>query len=546
MLVPRAPALVASAPLPSILEGVPPLQRGGSASSSWSGRGDRLPERTSLGGSLSILGLVAAGGCALSSLGRRGNGIARRVVNYLPRYKSKNLSIAIGINGTTLVNSDQVRKQKEERARQSKTKIMEMIHSQLEIAEDEEMQEFKITSVDMEISPRLDRVLAGRISQSREYFSALIRRGAVKVNGSTRQKPSSKIQEGDSVAVWLLTDEKTLTVEPEDIPLWVIYEDKDVLVINKSVGLVVHPGPGHWTGTLVNAVLHHLGRTADAMPLPLDSKSADDMWRPGVVHRLDAGTSGVIVLAKTPLAFESLTTSFRERKVEKTYLAVCSGGRADYRDGGLATGGCLIDEPLGRDPVDRVKQAIVPEAEGGKPSKTFVRAIAELDFFRRDNTQSLPAGMKGISVNKKGAALSLLEVQLITGRTHQIRVHLDHKETPVLGDDMYGVCRQVQVPRMPDRPLLHAYRLSFPHPRTGEWVTFVARLPKDIRYYCRRMVPNPGKQEYLERLIRRDGRDGPPPEWQEQSTKEAKAAAAKEKETFVKWEGIAGLQAEFN
>ncbi len=222
---------------------------------------------------------------------------------------------------------------------------------------------------------------------------------------------------------------------PENIPLDILYEDQDILVINKPVGMVVHPAPGHWTGTFVNALLHHC-----------KSWQGTETLRPGIVHRLDKETSGVLVAAKTPLAHQRLIEAFSQRKVKKEYLVICVGNPGTKE----------IDAPIGRHPVHRKMMTVVEE--GGRVAISRCQTIAT------------------------DGKLSIVRIQPETGRTHQIRVHLKHVGTPVLGDSTYGN-PQVNKSYGAIRQLLHAESLSFQHPIEGRLMTFQAPIPGDIQVF---------------------------------------------------------------
>ncbi len=228
-----------------------------------------------------------------------------------------------------------------------------------------------------------------------------------------------------------------LAVNPEPISLDVRYEDGDLLVVNKPAGLTVHPAPGHPRGTLVNAVLAHVPDLASGGAL-----------RPGIVHRLDKDTSGLLVVAKRDEAYRKLTAQLRARTVIREYLAIVRGAVAN--DAGV------IDAPIGRHPAQRTRMAVVPR---GRPAVTRYR------------------------VRERLAGATLLECRLETGRTHQIRVHLQHLGHPVLGDPVYG---RTRVPEM-KRQALHAARLEFLHPRTGEHLAFAAPLPDDFAALLERL-----------------------------------------------------------
>lgn len=279
---------------------------------------------------------------------------------------------------------------------------------------------------------RLDRYVADKVPDlSRSYAQQLIEDEHILINGRPA-RPSALVQPGDVVTVRRPLARPTDLVA-EEIPLEVIYEDADVVVINKPAGMVVHPAPGHPTGTLVNALL---GRYPDI--------SVGDDLRPGIVHRLDRDTSGLLVVARHDAARHLLQEQQLARTMAKRYLALVEG-RFKEPEG-------LIDAPIGRHPNDRMRMAIVPD---GRAARTHWRVLEELGEY------------------------TLIEARLETGRTHQIRVHFAYKSRPVLGDALYG-------PKKP-RPLLgltrqflHAYRLGFVLPSTNEWAEFTAPLPADL------------------------------------------------------------------
>jgi 23S rRNA pseudouridine1911/1915/1917 synthase len=291
---------------------------------------------------------------------------------------------------------------------------------------------------------RLDQFLANTISDlSRSQIQRLIRAGKVLISPAPGAaatpiiRPSSPVQPGDVVTLHLPTLQPIIP-QPETVLLDVIYEDEDLVVINKPAGLVVHPAHGHTSGTLVNALL---ARYPDlAAMTETDTDSAD---RPGIVHRLDRDTSGLIIIARSPAALHHLQRQFKVRTVEKTYLALVFG-RPDASIG-------IIDVPLGRDPRHRQKFAPRPE---GKPARTHYR-------LREDFGQ-----------------YSLLEIGLETGRTHQIRVHLAWLGCPVVGDTVYG--RKKNLLGL-NRQFLHAWRLRFQHPRSGDTLQLEAPLESQLQ-----------------------------------------------------------------
>lgn len=282
---------------------------------------------------------------------------------------------------------------------------------------------------------RLDKLLAVCYSQfSRTYFQWLIEQGAVLVNGA-RAKKRERLVVGDEIEVrFVLTDE--LSLEPEDIPLDILYEDSHMLAINKPPGMVVHPAAGNWNGTFVNALMFY------CKTLPLH-----DTIRPGIVHRLDKDTSGVLIAAKTVAMHQALSALFHERKIRKSYLAICLG---------KAPCDILINAPIGRHPTQRKLMAVCPD--GGREALTYVR------------------------LKKTNNALSLIEVDLQTGRTHQIRVHLKHIGHSILGDALYGNV-QSNERYQASRQLLHCQSLAFLHPVTGSQLVIEAPIPFDMQTY---------------------------------------------------------------
>jgi len=283
---------------------------------------------------------------------------------------------------------------------------------------------------------RIDKYAAEALEgegYSRTQIQDWIRAGAVTVNGRT-VKPNYKVAEGDIVSV-RVPDTVETAVEPEHIPLDIVYEDGDVIVINKPRGLVVHPAPGHASGTVVNALLYHCK----------DLSGIGGVARPGIVHRIDKDTSGLLMAAKNDLAHASLSEQLKAHSVTRKYIALAHGNIP--HDNGT------IDAPIGRDPKDRKLFAVTER--GGKHAVTH---FAVLERIHNDYT--------------------LLELQLETGRTHQIRVHMKYIGHPLAGDPMYGRSKSVAL----DGQALHAAVLGFDHPRTGQRLTFEAPLPDDFEH----------------------------------------------------------------
>jgi len=304
------------------------------------------------------------------------------------------------------------------------------------------MNEYPVGQSELAIVPaqsglRLDQVLAHVWpNQSRVFFQKCIAQGLILVNASPCTS-SQRVKNGDLVRIhWPEPVETTL--QGEDIPLDILLEDQHILVLNKQAGLVVHPGSGNPTGTLVQGLLYHNEGAFSEM-------NAEDL-RPGIVHRLDKDTSGVLVVAKTSRAEVELKQSFKTHCIEKTYLAIAIGTFQQ-------TSG-IIEGAIGRNPQHRQKMKVV--ATGGKEATSKYRVLAN------------------------GGDCTLLTVRILTGRTHQIRVHLASIQHPVLGDPLYGG-RPARLPFLPARQLLHAWKLNFPHPETGEIIRCSAPLPDDFR-----------------------------------------------------------------
>lgn len=279
---------------------------------------------------------------------------------------------------------------------------------------------------------RVDKYVAEAVPElSRAAVQRLIGEGRIRVNGAV-VKPSYRLEPGDSIAVEVPPPVE-VSIAPEPIPLDVVYEDADILVVNKPAGMVVHPAFGHTGGTLVNAVLAHCP----------DLAGVGGELRPGIVHRLDKDTSGLIVVAKGDAALRDLQAQFKGREVQKVYLALVEGYVSP------PTG--LIDAPIGRDPRARKKMAVVPR--GGREAQTEYRVLETYD------------------------AHTLVEAHPLTGRTHQIRIHMAFIGHPIVGDPVYGFRKQrTKAPRL----FLHAARLGFRLPGTGEWREFQAPLPDDL------------------------------------------------------------------
>jgi 23S rRNA pseudouridine1911/1915/1917 synthase len=295
--------------------------------------------------------------------------------------------------------------------------------------------DFTLPAAPSDTGVRLDVFLGARLAQvSRSQAAHLIWGGHVRVNGLPR-KPGYRLRPGDVVAGRLPAPQPTGFL-PEPIPLQRLYEDADIVVIDKPAGLVVHPAPGHRSGTLVNALLYHCP----------DLTGIGTELRPGIVHRLDKDTTGTLVVAKTAAALEHLAVQFKRRTVRKDYLALVHGA--------MPASSGAVRLSIGRHPVDRKRMST--RSRKGREAETEWRV-----------RQAFPGA-------------TLLELRLHTGRTHQIRVHCAAIGHPILGDPVYGRRRPDDMSRL-RRQMLHALRLELDHPRTGERMAFESPLPGDMR-----------------------------------------------------------------
>ena len=305
-------------------------------------------------------------------------------------------------------------------------------------------------SIVCDTSLRLDAFVAAETELSRTQAQRLIRDGAILLNGKS-VKPNAITTAGDLVDI-TFPDPVETDVLPENIPLDVVYEDADLLVINKPQGMVVHPSAGHESGTLVNALLYHIR----------DLSGIGGELRPGIVHRIDRMTSGLIVVAKNDEAHRALSDQFRDHSAHRSYAALV--------DGNIREDEGTVNAPLARHPVDRKRMAIV---QGGRDAVTHWRVAARYGQY------------------------TLLQIELETGRTHQIRVHMASRQHPVTGDDVYG---------REKRPFgllgqaLHGYRLAFEHPRTKEKMVFYAPLPEYFTNALRKAGETIDESDVLEHL----------------------------------------------
>ena len=290
-----------------------------------------------------------------------------------------------------------------------------------------------------EDNERLDYYLSLELDEvSRTRIQKLVKDQLVKVNGSIK-KSSYIVKEGDTISV-VFPEPKKLEITPEDIPLEIVFEDSDLAVVNKRHGMVVHPAPGNYSGTLVNALMFHMDNLS----------SINGIIRPGIVHRLDKDTSGLLVIAKNDKTHRGLSEQLKHHGVYREYVALVHGNIR------LDTG--TIDAPIGRNQKDRKKMAVT-----GKNSKEAITHF---------------------SVSKRYGKYTLVTLRLETGRTHQIRVHLSHMGNPVVGDPVYsGGKNEFKM----ERQLLHARRLGFIHPSTNENVEFSCDLPEDFKLILERL-----------------------------------------------------------
>lgn len=277
---------------------------------------------------------------------------------------------------------------------------------------------------------RVDRFLADELGDlSRTRIQSLMDDGLITLGGK-KLKSSYKVSAGDEITVRLPAPELP-DIEPEDIPLDILYEDSDVLIVNKPKGMTVHPAPGHLGGTLVNAVMWHCGESLSGI---------NGILRPGIVHRIDKNTTGALIVCKNDAAHRSIAAQLKEHSITRRYLGVVIGAPREDES--------VIEGNIGRDPKERKRMAVV--RDGGKPAVTHVKVLERFNGY------------------------SLCEFRLETGRTHQIRVHMSHTGHPLLGDDVYGGKRSGFAL---EGQTLHAGIIGFIHPSTGEYMEFTAPLP---------------------------------------------------------------------
>ncbi|MBD2488763.1 RluA family pseudouridine synthase [Aulosira sp. FACHB-615] len=293
------------------------------------------------------------------------------------------------------------------------------------------------TDINLEVlenSARLDRYLAQELSDvSRSRIQQLIEQGNVQVNGQVCTSKKENVKIGDRITLQI-PEAQPLELQAENIPLDILYEDEQLLILNKPAGLVVHPAPGHYDGTLVNALLAHCPN------LP----GIGGVQRPGIVHRLDKDTTGAIAIAKTDIAYQHLQAQLQAKTARREYLGVVYG--APKTESGK------IDFPIGRHPQDRKKMAVIPVEQGGRTAVTHWHILERLGNY------------------------TLIKFQLETGRTHQIRVHSAKIGHPIVGDPVYSSGRSVGV-NLPGQAL-HAWRLKLQHPISQDWIEVTAPIPQ--------------------------------------------------------------------
>ena len=295
----------------------------------------------------------------------------------------------------------------------------------------EKEQKYEILIDEEQQGTRIDLVLSQALSEtSRSFIQKLFERDKISVNGAVCVSKKYKVKCGDKIEL-TIPEPEILTVEAEDIPLDIVYEDEDVLVVNKPKGMVVHPAVGNYNGTLVNAIMFHCGDRLS---------SINGVIRPGIVHRIDKDTSGLLMIAKNDMAHESLSKQLAEHSITRRYQALV------YHNFREEEG--TVNAPIGRDPKNRLRQAVTE-----LNSKHAVTHYKVLERF---------------------GAYTLIEAKLETGRTHQIRVHMTHIKHPLVGDPVYGPKKQTL---KVEGQMLHAKVLGFNHPRTGEYMEFDSSLP---------------------------------------------------------------------
>ncbi len=306
---------------------------------------------------------------------------------------------------------------------------------------EENSNKYKLQIDDKEDGTRIDLVLSLHFKEmSRSRLANLIEEGYVRLGGVVLTSKKYKVKAGDFIEIEI-PEARELEVEAQNIPLEIVFEDEDVLVVNKPKGMVVHPAAGNFEGTLVNAIMYHCGASLS---------SINGVIRPGIVHRIDKDTSGLLMVAKNDSAHASLAAQLEVHSITRVYSAIVYNNFSE--DEGT------VDQPLGRDPKNRLRQAVIPMvcgqlAKGSRRAVTHYRVLERFGKF------------------------TFIEARLETGRTHQIRVHMSYIKHPLLGDELYGPAKN---PFGVSGQMLHAGTLGFVHPRTGEYMEFHAPLPEEF------------------------------------------------------------------
>lgn len=290
----------------------------------------------------------------------------------------------------------------------------------------------KKLKLELEKTERLDKVLTGELGLSRTTIQSLLKAGLISVNGEV-VKSNYKAQSGDEVTI-LQKEEETITIQPENIPLDIVFEDDSLIVVNKPSGMVVHPSKGHYSGTLVNALLYHSNSLSDS--------TSEEIYRPGLVHRIDKDTSGLLVIAKNNDVHQKLAEQIAENKMSREYIAIVDGHFAHE------TG--VVDAPLSRHQTNRLKRVV---EKGGKNAITHFEVLDSFSNY------------------------SLVSCRLETGRTHQIRAHMEFIKHPIVNDPLYHPKGKKATEF---GQFLHARTLSFTHPLTGETLNFQVEPPKEF------------------------------------------------------------------
>ena len=339
---------------------------------------------------------------------------------------------------------------------------------------------------------RIDAALASVMENTSRSAS-----GNLVANGCVRQvvtkegeeveelisRKSFKVEAGMTLKVTIPKTDIPEEIIPQNIPLKILYEDEHMIVLNKDAGMVVHPAAGNWDGTVVNALAYYLANDSPyGMSEFVSSNNEEEdeklKLRPGIVHRLDKGTTGILIVSKTKAALAKLSESFAKRRVRKTYLAITVGNPGRR---------VKIDKPIGRHPIHRQRMRVVPD-----PHRTNSRNLV----LTKGSTSTSKTGKRAVSFVETlhfDSKLSLVKVRIETGRTHQIRVHLQDRHTPIYGDDLYGISDWNQRLRKGsgiERPLLHAHRLEIEHPVTRERMMFVAPMADDMVAVARGVWPD--------------------------------------------------------